>query len=37
VLWFRRLSHTSRVHPSSDSWQGRLALSTRTGVVGGER
>lgn len=34
--WLRRLSHTSRVHPPSDSRRARLPSSTRAGLVGGK-
>lgn len=34
--WFRRHSHTSRVHPTSDSSPGRAAFSRRPGSVSGE-
>lgn len=34
--WFRRLSHMSRVHPSSDSQLTRLHSSSRRWLVGGE-
>lgn len=34
--WFRRLSHRSRVHPSSDNPSIRSCLSTRPGLVGSQ-
>lgn len=34
--WCRRISHRSRMHPSSDSRSARSRFAARAGVVGGE-